>query len=113
MRLLRALAVLASTAAVVAGTADGHSNIPVAWWLGNKTAAAQLLEAVKPRYQMSNVRSFTARCSGLAPSVRRGGQTVYKHFVCSSRATLKTGVSFSFGYRVHVVGPNGKVKVGG
>jgi hypothetical protein len=96
---------------LLASAAAAHDRIPVRWWLDAPTAAVKLRAEVKKRYRQSSLEAIRMRCVGLKPRAVRGGRNVFKHFSCSGRVRLN-GFNFTFLYRVHVVGPNGKIAVG-
>lgn len=100
----RVLVVLCCTSALLAGLAHAHSGIPQAWWL-DATAATRKLQA------RDGTGWVSGRCVGLAPRAVRAGSSVYKHFSCTVRRRAN-GITFTFGYRVHVVGPRGRISVG-
>jgi hypothetical protein len=92
--------------------ASAHSDVPRAWWLDEQAAVTSLREAVRPRYRPAAFRTFRGHCTGRSPRATRAGRAVYKHFGCSARIRAN-GVTFSFGYTLHVTGPHGRVIVGG
>jgi hypothetical protein len=110
LRLMIATAACGLALAVPAASA--HSGVPQAWWLDESAAVARLREALKSRYRANVVRTFRGSCNGLAPRATRSGRAVYKHFGCVARLRAD-GVTFTFMYRVHVRGPNGRISIGG
>jgi hypothetical protein len=101
-RLLLAGCCAIALAAVPAGA---HEGVPRAWWLGEATAARKLQEQIGTPW-------VSGRCSGMAPRATRSGTAVYKHFTCIGRRRGPGGITFGFAYRVHVVGPRGRIAVG-
>jgi hypothetical protein len=85
--------------------AGSHSGIPQAWWLDQATVVAKL----KAREGSSWV---SGRCTGLTPRGARAGVAVFKHFSCTAKLRANR-INYTFFYRVHVVGPKGRIRVGG
>jgi hypothetical protein len=112
MSLRRLTLALVCFGALCASSASAHSGVPRAWWLDDDAAVTSLREAIRPRYRPIAFRTFRGHCTGRLPRSTRAGRSVDKHFACSARIRAN-GVTFSFGYTLHVTGPRGRVVVGG
>lgn len=109
----RALTLVVVYAALLAASAAlSHTGVPQSSWLDERTAFRKLRAEVKKRYEPEALQSFKGRCKGLPPQAKRDGRAVYKHFACTARAGFGS-VTFTFAYRVHVVGKRGRIVIGG
>jgi hypothetical protein len=106
---------LVCAALLVAPTAASHLGVPQSAWLTEAAALRKVRAAVKKRYVPPALKSFKGRCNGLLPRAKPRGRFVYKHFACTARARFDSfdSVTFTFAYRVHVVGKRGRIVIGG
>ena len=105
---------LVCAALLVAPTAASHGSVPQSAWLTEAAALRKVRAAVKKQYQPLALKSFTGGCNGLLPTATRGSRFVYKHFACTARARFDSfySLTFTFAYRVHVVGKGGRIVIG-
>jgi hypothetical protein len=103
---LRLVAAACAVVAVAAAPVAAHDGIPRSWWLSEASATRKLQEREGGAWVSGN-------CRGIAPGATRACATVYKHFACTGRRRGPGGITFSVAYRVHVVGPRGRIVVGG
>jgi hypothetical protein len=111
MSVQRLIVVASCMLALSVGSAGAHS-VPQLWWLDEATALKQVTALEKTRWRPAAYKGSTGSCHGLAPTARRAGHAVYKHFSCTLKVHITT-VTFTFYSRVHVVGPRGRVVQGG
>lgn len=106
----RRLSLVACVLAFAVGPAAAHTGVPQGWWLDEPTALHKVRALERARWKPSAYKGFRGRCRGLGPTAVRRGRSIYKHFACTSRVRIST-VTFSFAYRVHVVG-KGRIALG-
>jgi hypothetical protein len=102
----RLVAGLLAALALTTAAAAAHDGIPRTWWLSETSATRKLQERESGAWVSGN-------CRGVVPRATRAGAAVYKHFTCTGRRRGPGGITFPFAYRVHVVGPRGRIAVGG
>jgi hypothetical protein len=109
---IRTILVALAFALLAAPSAAPNAGVPHTWWLDEQTALEKLRAAVKPGYTPTAFRTFSGRCQGWAPSALRDGHRVFQDFTC--RARMRVGsTGYTFIYNVHVIGPRGRIHVGG